>query len=212
MTTAPTANVAKLREAWLTDLARSYEPHLQDMAAGQLPKYRVTCGFPSSGGMMGKKSRVRGECWSASASADGHAEIFISPVEDDRDTIAAILAHEMVHAIFPQAGHKGPFVKAMKNLGHVAPFTTSNATDEFFGWARPLINAVGDYPHAQLLAMSRVGAKKKQTSRLIKAECDACGYTVRVTRKWVDQAGAPHCPQHGAMIVEGADDAGDDEG
>jgi len=52
----------------------------------------------------------------------------------------------------------------------------------------------------------------KQSTRLLKAACehrdegaDACGYTVRVTRKWVDQLGAPHCPVHGAMEVEGAD-------
>jgi hypothetical protein len=37
----------------------------------------------------------------------------------------------------------------------------------------------------------------------LKAECGDCGYTVRVTRKWVDDAGAPHCPKHGAMQVDG---------
>lgn len=38
----------------------------------------------------------------------------------------------------------------------------------------------------------------KQTTRLLKCQCDICGYTVRVTRKWLD-IGAPHCPDHGAM-------------
>jgi hypothetical protein len=43
----------------------------------------------------------------------------------------------------------------------------------------------------------------------LKAESGDCGYTVRVTRKWVDDAGAPHCPKHGAMQVDGieAEDA-----
>lgn len=41
---------------------------------------------------------------------------------------------------------------------------------------------------------------KPQTGRLIKAECAECGYTVRVTAKWLE-IGPPHCPAHGAMLV-----------
>lgn len=41
----------------------------------------------------------------------------------------------------------------------------------------------------------------KQTTRLHKAACGECGYTVRVTSKWLD-VGPPHCPQHGAMVAE----------
>lgn len=42
---------------------------------------------------------------------------------------------------------------------------------------------------------------KKQTARLLKAECAECGYTVRVTAKWLE-VGPPHCPAHGAMNAE----------
>lgn len=48
----------------------------------------------------------------------------------------------------------------------------------------------------------------KQSTRLLKAVCQAnqdgqqCGYTVRVTRKWVDQLGAPPCPVHGPMHLD----------
>lgn len=38
-------------------------------------------------------------------------------------------------------------------------------------------------------------AKKKQTTRLKKAECGLCGYTVRLTQKWID-VGLPLCPKH----------------
>jgi hypothetical protein len=41
----------------------------------------------------------------------------------------------------------------------------------------------------------------KQTTRLKKAECSQCGYTVRVTQRWLE-VGPPHCPQHGAMDVD----------
>jgi len=41
-------------------------------------------------------------------------------------------------------------------------------------------------------------APPKQSTRLRKVECTDCGYTVRVTQKWLD-VGKPHCPQHGPM-------------
>jgi hypothetical protein len=36
-------------------------------------------------------------------------------------------------------------------------------------------------------------------SRLNKVCCETCGYTARVSRKWLE-VGAPHCPDHGAMV------------
>lgn len=27
-----------------------------------------------------------------------------------------------------------------------------------------------------------------------------CAYTVRLTRKWLEDVGPPHCPDHGEMI------------
>lgn len=45
------------------------------------------------------------------------------------------------------------------------------------------------------------GPRKKQRARLLKAVCGRCGYTVRVTRKWID-VGPPPCPAHGAMTIE----------
>lgn len=42
-------------------------------------------------------------------------------------------------------------------------------------------------------------------SRLRKVACEDCGYTIRVTRSWMDQ-GLPSCPCGGRMVPEsGAD-------
>lgn len=35
---------------------------------------------------------------------------------------------------------------------------------------------------------------EKQGTRLLKCQCATCGYTVRVTRKWLGLAGPPICP------------------
>ena len=36
---------------------------------------------------------------------------------------------------------------------------------------------------------------------MLKCDCEACGYTVRTARKWLEAAGAPLCPieGHGPM-------------
>lgn len=209
--TNETDHIAK-REEWLTGLALAMLPVIGDRAKLAFPPFRITCGFPSRGGELGKKKRTRGQCWSAAASGDKHAEIFVSPVEDDARQIGEIIAHELIHAALPEAGHKGPFVRAAKALGYEKPFTQSNPTPDFRVWADPLIAAQGPYPHHRLNAMTAVGAKKKQTARLLKAECPECGYTVRVTRKWVVEMGAPLCPTGTEMMVDGIELGGDDGG
>lgn len=35
-----------------------------------------------------------------------------------------------------------------------------------------------------------------QTTRLIKYQCRACGCIIRITRKWIDEVGAPLCAKH----------------
>lgn len=42
----------------------------------------------------------------------------------------------------------------------------------------------------------------KQGTRLIKLECGTCGYVARTTKKWLDEVGPCHCPEHGAMNFE----------
>ena len=43
---------------------------------------------------------------------------------------------------------------------------------------------------------------KKQSTRLLKCECPTCGYIARVAWKWLEDKGAPHCPEHGEMEVK----------
>jgi hypothetical protein len=181
----------ELREAWLNLLAERVRPFMQTSANITFPDYRVSCGFPSRGGKSGK---VVGECWAALASSDAHAEIFITPYEDNPEKVASTLVHELIHACLPKAGHRAPFQRAAKALGFEAPWRSTPETDVFWAWVRPIIAAMPPYPHGKLYNMRAVAAPAPQKGRLLKAECPSCGYTVRVTRKWVVEAGAPICP------------------
>lgn len=67
-------------------------------------------------------------------------------------------------------------------------------------------------PHARLDTAGETIAPRKQAARMLKCKCQACGYTVRTARKWLETAGAPLCPiaGHGAMHHDPIDGDGDD--
>lgn len=178
----------KTREDWLVELATRLEVLFKQHGA-TLPKYRVTCGFPSSGGLSAK-NRTIGQCWSPDASADGTTEIIIGITQDEPMRVAGVLAHEMVHAaVGVAAGHRGPFRKLALDIGLEGPMTATTEGEAFKQAVQPMLDALGHYPHAKLDATKR----KKQGTRMIKASCTACGYAVRTTAKWIDVA-APTCP------------------
>ena len=176
------------REDWLVELATRLETLFEQHGA-TLPKYRVTCGFPSSGGLSAK-NRTIGQCWAPEASADNTTEIIIGITQDEPMRVAGVLAHEMVHAaVGVAAGHRGPFRKLAIDIGLEGPMTATTEGEAFKQAVQPMLDAIGDYPHAKLDATKR----RKQGTRMIKASCTACGYTVRTTAKWIGIA-TPTCP------------------
>ena len=53
---------------------------------------------------------------------------------------------------------------------------------------------------------------KKQSTRMLKAECPECGYTIRLSKRWADM-GLPSCPTDGAgLALDGAGEANEGEG
>ncbi len=197
------------RETWLTDLGEHVAAIIADKTGLDCGKWRVTCGFPSKKPLKGGKSGTSlGECWTPASSDDAHSEIMISPIDDDRQSVAETLAHELLHAALPGEGHGKTFQRAAKLIGFTKPYTMTPATDDLHAWLKPLLATMPPYPHAKLNASKRAeGEKKPQKNRYIKAECGTCDYIVRVARKWLDVAGAPHCPAHGEMQVEDVNDS-----
>jgi hypothetical protein len=140
------------------------------------PKRATTCG-------------AVGECWATSASSDRHAELFVSPELTEGARILDVLAHELVHAtVGTGVGHKKPFRDCALKIGLVGPMRATTAGTEFQAWAEALMQRIGPYPAGYLIDV------KKQSTRLLKCECSRCGYTVRITRKWLTIAGPPICP------------------
>lgn len=199
--------MARTREEWLTEAAIQMATWFADLGC-TLPKVRMSIGFPSKGA----RGKAIGECWSFEASADATHEIFIRPDRHDTVEVAAILAHELAHAaVGIDKGHGPEFRRVAVAIGLKGKMTATTAGDGFLDRFAPIHRALGDIPHAEL-RLGRSSGPKKQTTRLVKACCAECGYTVRLARKWIDEVGAPHCPAHGAMVADLGDDAGDGGG
>ena len=180
------------RETWLEQLAQRMDTAF---FGGDTPRYRVTCGFPSRGGTAAR-ARTIGQCWKPGASQDKSTEIIISITVANSMEVAAILAHELIHAqgIF---NHGPEFRKHALRMGLEGKMTATTAGEAFKAAVKPWLDELGPYPHAKLDATDR----KKQGTRMVKMTCRSCGYIARTTRKWIASVGPTHCPLHGEMEV-----------
>ena len=188
------------REAWLGHMVDALRPEFAGHGYPLPERIRVSCGWPSRSALSGKAKRI-GEAWSHRCSADGAHETFLSPVLADPVEVGAVLVHELVHhAVGVDAGHKGPFRKLASAIGLVGPMRATTAGDALRGRLHAIAEQLGPYPHA---ALSGDNGRKKQSTRMLKVTCADCGCIVRMTRQWLDNAGAPRCACGGAMAEGG---------
>jgi hypothetical protein len=113
----------------------------------------------------------------------------ISPTIEESARVADILIHEIVHAIVGnENGHNKVFKRCAQAVGLTGKMTATIASDDLKSKLDNWINQFGEYPHRELMLSG-----KKQSTRLIKCQCE-CGYNIRITRKWLNDLGAPICP------------------
>lgn len=190
-----------LRQRWLETAVKDLRGLFADKGFDVPAALRVSIGWPR-GSRGGKGADVIGQCWDAVASSDKHYELFITPAMKDGPRILDVLAHEICHAIAGhKAGHKGPFKQVATAIGLEGKMTATTAGPELKAWCVAFVKRHGDYPSGSL---SENKGRKKQGTRLIKCECDECGYLARVTAKWLSDVGAPYCgvKSHGRMNTD----------
>jgi hypothetical protein len=156
-------------------------------------RLKVSCGFPGCGD---RKTRI-GECWTTAR------QIFISPMLAEETRILDVLCHELIHACLPPAEKHGPpFKQGMKAIGLEGKAKATVAGTELLAKLKPIVKTLGPYPHKALDLGAR--PEKKQSTRLLKTQCPACGYIARVTRTTIDEKGLPICPVDNVPFEEAA--------
>jgi hypothetical protein len=185
------------REEWLNAAVMLFGPLFEEAGAPIPGKVRVSVGFCSTG----RKSRRIGECWSDTASADGHHEIFLKPELPDAMMALDVLAHELVHAaVGVQHGHKEPFKRVALAIGLTGKMRSTVAGEALKAKLEKMHSKLGAFPYAPLTGADN--ARKKQSTRMIACKCSVCGYKASTTRKWIDEAGTPICPACSEPTVE----------
>lgn len=196
------------REEYLNAFIDKARPHFERVNAPLPSNVRVAVGFTSRG-MKG--SRI-GECWSDVASADGHFEIFIKPTMDSVSRICDVLTHELIHAaVGLDKGHNAHFKRVSTSLGLTGKATATQAGEEWFRWALPIISELGVMPYGALTG-DQSSARKKQKTALLKVECPACGWLARVTAKHITAHSFLSCPVPDCPAELVCEDLSDDDG
>jgi len=183
------------REDWLNAAVSELRPIFTANGFPLPVRIRASCGLPSS--RSRSLNRAIGEHWSPKVSDDGTHEIFISPVSDDPVEVFAILVHELSHAATDGQGHQGDFPRCVRSLWLEGKPTATVAGTAFKQAFSALIDSLGAYPHSRLNLSAQ---HKPQTTRMVKAFCPCCGYTVRLAGKWV-AVGLPTCPSDGNIFT-----------
>lgn len=185
------------RETWLNLMTDKYIRPLFASKGYTIPQnVRMSCSL-ASGGIHTKKHQKRftlGECYSPSMSSDDSIQIMIVPNLADSARVLDVLIHELCHAtVGNKEGHNSVFGACARSVGLEGKMTSTRATEWLSAMIAEWIKVEGEYPHSILATRY-----KKQTTRLHKCDCH-CGYTMRISSKWLKLA-TPRCPLgHGDM-------------
>lgn len=174
------------REQWLTEACHHFLDTLimPEVKAGDStytrPDFKISIGWMFRGG------KAIGQCFKKSASKGSVNEIFIRPDYDDSNRILDILIHELIHAVDDcESGHRGFFRKTAVAVGLTGKMTATVAGEELLETITAYVSLNGKIPHTAMQASQ--STVKKQSTRMLKLECSACGFTARTTQKWLDQ-------------------------
>lgn len=184
----------KSREKWLNNLATGMHKWFRDLGF-PLPKTQVQTAFPSSG----KRTKKLTESWLQ----DGQDMfvIVVRPDADDSMHIACALAFQLCQIAVGQRDEHGLLFKHLAiSIGLSGQRKEDQPGALFKELVAPLLKKLGPLPESSI-TLSKTDQHKPQPTRLRKVSCLECGYVVRVSRKWLDEKGPPHCPEHGSMTI-----------
>jgi len=152
---------------------------------------RVSCSLPSRRA-FGKRKRTIGQCYPRSCSSAKVNEVFVSPTIDESIQVLATLVHELCHAIDDcKSGHGKDFVKIARAVGLEGKPTQCTAVEgtPLYDLLANYVKRWGEYPHSKIDVTKQT---KKQTTRMIKIECECCGFKVRASRKVIQEIEDEH--------------------
>lgn len=180
------------REDWLMAAVEELRFIFELMGKPLPQRIRTSCGYP----LHYKRNRKLGDVHASTDSADASMEIFIAPSVSDPVAVFTVLLGQLCRTTSGALSYGSPFAEIAfavglepVNLMDSNPWQNTKGNKGFNDQYGDLIKGLGTYPHAEL----HINEKKTQSTRMLKAFCSNCGYTVRLTTKWA-LMGMPTCP------------------
>lgn len=162
---------------------------LFDLLGKPLPKnIRVSCGYP----LNFKRNKRLGDCHASTESADKSMEIFIAPTVDKPLEVFTVLLSQLCRTTAGALSYGTAYsviACAVQLEGSATGWKVIGRSALFLVTYMEMIAGLGAYPHAEM----SVSEIKTQNTRMLKAFCPVCNYTVRVSSKWA-LLGLPTCP------------------
>ena len=166
------------REAWLSKLIEAWRPEFASRGHKLPDNIRVTFGWTTCRNAVG-------QCFPSNATRDDHFEIFISPKHPDCEphTLAETLVHELIHTLPGCNNHGKKFKKVSTIMGLEGPAVANHGGPELWKWIDTHLEALGPFLGTEV---KRALTIKKQTTRMLKCECPACGFIFRASQTAID--------------------------
>jgi len=153
----------------------------------KIPQVKISVGF-TGGGL-----KTLGAHWAPASSDDNIGQIYITPTQSDSVEVLAVLVHELCHAVVGNEHKHGKvFKRCAVAVGLEGKMTSTHASKQLVERLNVIVKDLGPIPHSKL--NPKMNPKKKDGTRMIKIICvNETGYNVRMTQKWIDEAGLPVC-------------------
>jgi hypothetical protein len=174
------------REAWLLRAIDILGKEKFFPLGHKFNNIRVSVGFTS-------RKKAIGQWWEPKSTADNHSSIFIHPGRGDEVDILGILVHELCHDCLGAAeGHGRKFKKLATSLGLEGKMRATEVGKDLEKYLKTVSKRLGKFPHSAL--KQNASPVKKQTTRMVKMECETCGYICRAATTTIINHGPVLCP------------------
>jgi hypothetical protein len=173
------------REEWLQKIIEVWRPFFARLKHGLPARIWISVGRPPSG-------RMTGICYPGKASDDGNPQLYVNPVISDSTRAAGVVVHQLCHVALGDRKHGNDFKRLATHAGLIGKMTETLEGPLFLQLMPAIIDRYGLYPHPALRQLHGLDKKPSQ-NRHLRARCLGCGYTVRVTQRWLNRA-VPICP------------------
>lgn len=195
------------RESWLAAGMNAMWPLISEHGYRLPSLVRVACAFSIS-----HPAHI-GETVDKSLASDGAWSITVCPTLSEPIKVLATLLHEMCHTVVGlDCDHGGAFEILVRQLGFEGNPNETKAEEGSMLYCRlsEIADALGEYPHNPIrrpyfgeeLAAAKEpkeGKERKSNLVVLRSAVEA-GYTVKISRKTLAEAGAPRCPWEEIMI------------